>query len=112
MVLHDPCDVLLEAAKLAGYARREDASTGCFAAFVAAWVALRLAAFPLLVVRSTLVEYPAQVPGAPGYVAFNAALLVLLGLHCYWFVLIVKVVARRLRSDTLQDVREEDSDEG
>ncbi|KAF8058828.1 ASC1-like protein 3 [Scenedesmus sp. PABB004] len=111
MVLHDACDVLMEAAKLAKYAAREDAAVGLFAVFVAAWLALRLVAFPLMVLRSSLFELPAVLGGGPAPAwlrAFNALLLGLLLLHCYWFGLILRVVWLTLATGAASDVREDD----
>jgi hypothetical protein len=66
MLLHDACDVVMEAAKICNYCQQEELATAFFAVFVVAWVVLRLAAFPLIVIRSTLLEYPRLVPVRAG----------------------------------------------
>ncbi len=66
LLLHDPVDALLEAAKILKYSGAMDAANGTFAAFVAAWLGLRLVAYPLGVLRSTLLELPAALASACG----------------------------------------------
>lgn len=111
MLLHDANDVLMEAAKLAKYSKREDLSVGLFATFTVAWLLLRLVCFPAMVIRSTLWELPAllNVP-AGSYYMFNGLLLMLLVLHCYWFSLILRIVWLTLTTGQANDVRE-DGDE-
>jgi TLC domain len=53
MVLHDPSDVLLEAAKMLNYTKQDLLSTAVFAAFMLSWVILRLVYFPFWIVQST-----------------------------------------------------------
>ncbi|WIA39479.1 hypothetical protein OEZ86_005577 [Tetradesmus obliquus] len=109
MLLHDANDVLMEAAKLAKYCKKEDLSLGLFASFVVAWLGLRLLAFPLMVIRSTLYELPSILGGKTNsYYMFNGLLLMLLVLHCYWFTLILRVVWVTLTTGQTQDVREDD----
>jgi ceramide synthetase len=109
MLLHDANDVLMEAAKLAKYCKKEDLSLGLFASFVVAWLGLRLICFPLMVIRSTLYELPGVLDGKPPmFYMFNGLLLLLLMLHCYWFTLIMRVVYVTLTTGQTQDVREDD----
>ncbi len=113
MLLHDATDVLMEAAKSCSYAGAESAAAALFAAFVLVWAALRLAAYPLLVLRSTLWELPRALgPNPPLYLPFNAGLVALWGFNCYWSTLIWRVLRMQLSTGATQDVREEDSDEG
>lgn len=109
MLLHDANDVLMEAAKLFKYCKKEDISLGLFVAFFIAWIALRLVCFPLMVIRSTLFELPGTLGGRPPlYYMFNSLLLMLFALHCYWFTLILKVVWLTLTTGEAQDVREDE----
>eukprot|EP00775_Hariotina_reticulata_P011992 gene11992-12136_t len=109
MLLHDATDILMEAAKLLKYSRKEDLSVGMFAMFVIAWLLLRLMAYPLMVIRSTLFELPVVLGGRPPmYYMFNSLLLLLFVLHCYWFTLIMKVVWLALTTGAANDVREDD----
>lgn len=109
MLLHDANDVLMEAAKLFKYCKKEDISLGFFVAFFVAWIALRLTCFPLMVIRSTLYELPETLGRrTPMYYMFNSLLIMLFILHCYWFTLILRVVCVTLTTGETQDVREDD----
>lgn len=109
MLLHDATDILMEAAKLLKYSRKEDLSVGMFAMFVVAWLLLRLTAYPLMVIRSTLFELPVVLGGRPPmFYMFNGLLLLLFVLHCYWFTLILKIVWLALTTGAANDVREDD----
>ena len=110
MVLHDPSDVLLEAAKLASYARRERAAAALFAALIASWAVLRLAAFPRIV-WSCWADPPAALGGHPvGCLEMAAGLSLLVCLHVYWGAIIAAVAARRVRGGGLADAREEEGE--
>ena len=109
MALHDPSDVLLEAAKLASYAGLEKGAAALFALLAASWAALRLWALPARVMRAVALDAPRALGGPPlGSRPLAAALLVLWGLHCYWFALIVRVAWTQATSGRLRDAREED----
>lgn len=109
MLLHDACDVFMEGAKLAKYAKQDGASVGLFACFTVAWVLLRLVCFPLFVIRSSLWEAPRLTGVDPAVLqGLNGLLLVLLLLHCYWFSLILRVVWITLTTGSATDVRESD----
>jgi hypothetical protein len=110
MLLHDANDVLLEAAKLAQYWQKQAASTALFASFTVVWLMLRLGYFPFVIVRSTIWEQVAVLGFQPPYYyMFNGLLCVLVGLHMYWFVMILKVVGLQLNTGRAHDVREDDS---
>jgi hypothetical protein len=90
MLLHDISDIFLEAAKLCRYQKKPATSMVYFGLFFVSWVILRMLYFPLVIIRSTLSE-PITLVGRvygiepmPHYAIFNALLLVLLVLHCYW----------------------------
>ena len=111
MALHDPSDVLLEAAKLASYAGFERGAAALFALLAGSWAALRLWALPSRVMRSVALDAPRVLGGSPwGSRQLNGALLVLWCLHCYWFALIVRVAWAHLTSGRLRDAREEEED--
>lgn len=118
-VLHDACDVWMEAAKLCRYAGARAASTAFFVLFLAAWLALRMAYFPLVVIRSTSVEasallewYGPSPANRAIWAGFNALLLVLQALHVYWFFFIARIALRALTLPTgVEDVRSDDEEE-
>ncbi len=62
MILHDPSDICLEAAKVASYAGAEAPSTALFAALLLTWCSLRLGVLPFWVIRSALCAPSAQHP--------------------------------------------------
>ena len=111
MLLHDPSDVLLEAAKLASYAGWHGIAGCLFCGLAASWAVLRLAALPR-VVRSVLIDAPAILGGPPaGSRPLAAALALLVGLHAYWFGLIVRVGVHSVAGRGLRDAREADEAE-
>ena len=97
--MNDACDIFLEAAKLAAYARREALSSACYCAFAATWAVLRMG-------YSGAVVLPAVWGGAWGLVARYGAsdvhvglwavcvsLLGLLQLQhaCWWYYIARKI---------------------
>ena len=111
MLLHDPSDVLLEAAKLASYAGWHGLAGCLFCGLAASWAVLRLAALPR-VVRSAVVDAPLILGGPPaGSRPLAAALCLLVGLHAYWFGLIVRVGVHSVAGRGLRDAREADENE-
>jgi ceramide synthetase len=114
-VLHDACDVWMEAAKLCIYLRWHALAEALFVLFMASWVALRLGAFPLVIIRSTCLQAVAEFLPVYGprpvtvtaWAIFNVLLLVLLGLHCYWFYFIVRIAVRTIKGNP-GDVRSDD----
>lgn len=116
-VLHDACDVFMEAAKLCKYAGFEAGSTAFFVAFLSAWLALRMAYFPLVIIKSTSVEstmlfvdYGPSPENVAIWAGFNALLLLLQALHIYWFYFIALIAHGALTSG-VKDVRSDDEAE-
>ncbi|MEW5302342.1 MAG: hypothetical protein WDW38_000358 [Sanguina aurantia] len=114
MLVHDCCDMWMEAAKLARYCGRNAQANAWFVLFFLSWIVFRLIIFPFYIIRSTLFEpillvvVPYKIEASPHYQIFNALLLVLLVLHIYWSWLIFKVLHRSLTQGEVADVREED----
>jgi ceramide synthetase len=107
-MLNDAADIFLEAAKVATYCRKEGLALALFIAFTAAFLLLLLGWFLLMVIRSTLFEAPlALQKWPPCYHGTNALLLVLLGLNCYWFGLVLRIAWMKLTTGDAHDVREE-----
>ena len=98
-VINDACDIWLEAAKLASYARAETLSAAFYCAFAATWAVLRMAYSPLVVFASvyseawTLVErFGASDFHVGLWATFNVLLLVLQVQHAFWWYLIIKKI--------------------
>lgn len=94
--LHDFADPLLEAAKMANYARRERLCTTLFVIFGAAFIVSRLAIFPLWILNTTLFESWEIIGPYPSWWLFNALLLILQVLHAIWSYLIVQTASKAL----------------
>ncbi len=54
MLLHDPSDIFLEAAKLLNYAGLDPSATAAFAGLLCSWLLLRLTLLPFWVIRSCM----------------------------------------------------------
>ena len=107
MLIHDCTDVLMETAKLFEYQQLSILANTFFVLFLVAWLALRMIAFPAWIMWSTIFEV-VQVLGTPppGYLLINTLFVVLYFIHCYWFVLILKVAYGFIVSGKAEDLRE------
>lgn len=116
LISHDIADILLEFCKLMRYDRKLKTLTNIgFAVFLFGWVLTRLGYYPLVVVRSSLFESAeliqpdykltdlTQIPHAPRVIVLM--LFVLLLLHIFWTVIIMKVVAKAVTQGEATDVR-------
>lgn len=110
MLLHDINDVIMEVAKCLNYSQLHAISNVAFAVFMAAWVALRLYAFPAVIIRSTLFD-SVRVLGytPPHHGLLNTLLCVLVCFHVYWFGLILRVAFITLRKGHGEDIREKEA---
>ncbi|KAK9811896.1 hypothetical protein WJX72_012030 [[Myrmecia] bisecta] len=112
MVLHDACDIFLEGAKMLNYLKFEKTSTAVFVVFVIVWIALRLVYFPFWIIHSTswgmwtVLDYKTQSSWTID--ALNAMLYLLLVMHIYWFVLIMKIAWCKITTGVSADSREDD----
>lgn len=109
MMLHDINDVIMELAKCLNYAEQHMAANGAFAAFVLSWAALRLYAFPAILIRSTLFD-SVRVLGytPPHHGLLNTLLCVLCCFHMYWFGLILRVAYMTVVKGQGEDIREKE----
>eukprot|EP01135_Chromosphaera_perkinsii_P003540 Nk52_evm13s247 gene=Nk52_evmTU13s247 len=120
LYVHDFCDVCMELAKCFQYFKVQNGalvwvfeflSNVVFGIFVLAWIYFRLYVYPCQVFLST--SYHSLNSTSPPpilYQFFNSLLLILLVLHLFWFVLILKVLHRVLwLGKPAEDNREEDS---
>nr|GMC83343.1 LAG1 longevity assurance homolog 2-like [Ipomoea batatas] len=56
LALHDASDILLEAAKLSKYSKKEFGASLCFGLFAISWLVLRLVFFPFWVIKSSSMQ--------------------------------------------------------
>ncbi|GJP55687.1 hypothetical protein CLOM_g14625 [Closterium sp. NIES-68] len=117
--LHDISDVLLEVAKLCLYSKFELGANVSFALFATTWVMFRLWWFPRNVLYSFCCEsikywdlkrYPVLLPRL--YYALNFATIMMIEMHCYWWILICRVLYRQLVAGRVEgDVRSDEEDD-
>jgi len=119
MLLHDFADVFLESAKVFNYSSKakghEWAKVVCdvlFGIFALTFFVTRLILYPIFVIRSVLFEAPGFF-GIDwlGYWLFASLLLVLQGLHIFWFYLIARMLVRLFTTGIEKDERSDDEDE-
>ncbi|AWP02476.1 putative ceramide synthase 5 [Scophthalmus maximus] len=106
MCVHDASDFLLEAAKLANYAKYQRLCDFLFIVFSVAFFITRLVVYPIWVLNSTMFESWAIVGPFPSWWLFNFLLLVLQLLHVIWSYLISRIALKAvLRGKVCNDVR-------
>nr|XP_023653417.1 ceramide synthase 6 [Paramormyrops kingsleyae] len=94
MCLHDAADVLMEAAKMANYAKCQRVCNVIFVMFALVFVSSRLGVYPIWVLNTTLFESWEIIGPYPSWWVFNSLLLLLQVLHVFWFYLIVRLLCR------------------
>ena len=114
-LLHDVSDIPLELAKASKYANMETLTNTFFAIFFLVWVLSRLVYFPLHIIRPAVFEVPKcpHISRKRFYAmgGFASLLISLLIMHIYWTYLIVKIFKKALFNKTVDDIREDDSDD-
>ena len=115
LILHDFGDIWLNFAKVFQYlgdtGLMDLLSTLFFVIFILVFFATRLVFLPLTVIPSGYWEALQLKPAAtPGWGAMNASLIILQGLHVFWFYLIMQAAGRKIFSGKLADQREEDAE--
>ncbi|VDM68658.1 unnamed protein product, partial [Strongylus vulgaris] len=116
LISHDVADILLEFGKLTRYDRGLKPLTNiCFIVFLTGWIITRLGYYPLVLVRSALFEASrliqpdydlldlTQVPYAPRVIIIM--LFILLILHVFWTLIIMKIVIKTATQGEAGDVR-------
>uniref|UniRef100_A0AAV2K199 TLC domain-containing protein n=1 Tax=Knipowitschia caucasica TaxID=637954 RepID=A0AAV2K199_KNICA len=96
MCLHDAADVLIEAAKMANYAKCHLLCNLLFAMFALLFISSRLGVFPIWILNTTLLESWEIVGPYPSWWLFNLLLLLLQLLHSFWSYLIVRTACRAI----------------
>ncbi|CAD6893233.1 unnamed protein product [Tilletia laevis] len=114
MLLLDPCDILLSAAKMLRYAGVQTVCDIVFGLFLLAWLVLRHILY-LRVLYSVIydVDLTSDVgsPKASIHRGLIAGLVALQVLLLMWFVMIVKVAYRVVTGSGAADTRSDDEDE-
>ena len=118
LLLHDISDVFLESAKVFNYISKARggkwASSVCdslFALFAISFLIARLIVYPKYLVHSFLFEAPEIMGYWPGYPVFAGLLLILQGLHIFWFYLILRMIPSLLSTGIQKDERSDDEAE-
>ncbi|KAK5921067.1 hypothetical protein CgunFtcFv8_024804 [Champsocephalus gunnari] len=96
MCLHDAADVLIEAAKMANYAKCQILCNLLFAMFAIIFISSRLAVYPVWILNTTLFESWEIVGPYPSWWVFNLLLISLQLLHSFWSYLIMKTACRAI----------------
>ncbi|XP_061076314.1 ceramide synthase 5 isoform X3 [Conger conger] len=96
MFVHDSSDFLLEAAKLANYARYQRLCDSVFVVFSGIFFGTRLIIFPFWILHTTLFESWEIVGPYPSWWLFNGLLLVLQVLHIIWSCLIARIAYKAI----------------
>lgn len=128
LVLHDVGDILLYGTKIVHYLGLAGLDTALFAVFAVGFYVSRLIVLPRIT-YAVIVETVREVTVNPGlcswamyfetallhWVGFMVLLFSLVALHCFWFVLILKMIYRELflqKSISKEgDIREDDDDD-
>ncbi|XP_016117700.1 ceramide synthase 2-like, partial [Sinocyclocheilus grahami] len=97
-----------QSAKMFNYARWKNACNYIFILFAAIFIVTRLIIFPFRIMYCTWVFPVTLYPPFFGYYFFNGLLMVLLCLHIFWAVLIIRLAFRFLSSNS--SVEDERSD--
>lgn len=109
MLIHDINDVIMELAKISNYNNLTTLANALFVLFVLCWVALRMVAYPSIIIQSTLFEIRKVIgPDPPCYWVINVPILLLYCIHIYWLYLILEIVWKMVKTGEAEDVREED----
>uniref|UniRef100_A0A8B9KE73 Ceramide synthase 5 n=1 Tax=Astyanax mexicanus TaxID=7994 RepID=A0A8B9KE73_ASTMX len=96
LCVHDTSDFLLEAAKLANYAKYQRLCDFLFVVFGAAFFGTRLIIYPFWILNSTMFESWEIVGPYASWWVFNPLLLVLQVLHIIWSYLIARIAFKAL----------------
>uniref|UniRef100_A0A3Q1EXH6 Ceramide synthase 5 n=1 Tax=Acanthochromis polyacanthus TaxID=80966 RepID=A0A3Q1EXH6_9TELE len=96
LCVHDASDFLLEAAKLANYAKYQRFCDFLFIVFSVVFFITRLVIFPVWILNSTMFESWSIVGPFPSWWLFNFLLLVLQVLHIFWAYLIARIALKAM----------------
>lgn len=108
LLAHDISDVPLELAKLFKYVKYDRCAQISFGVFAFLFFVARLIIFPFFLLRSVLFEYPVVISHSPAWWIMVILLIILQGMHIYWFILIYQMTRTLLIDSSLEgDIRSE-----
>uniref|UniRef100_A0A2K5EMN3 Ceramide synthase 5 n=1 Tax=Aotus nancymaae TaxID=37293 RepID=A0A2K5EMN3_AOTNA len=96
MCLHDVSDFLLEAAKLANYAKYQRLCDTLFVIFSAVFMVTRLGIYPFWILNTTLFESWEIIGPYTSWWLLNGLLVILQVLHVIWSYLIARIALKAL----------------
>ncbi|XP_064494913.1 ceramide synthase 5 isoform X1 [Pseudopipra pipra] len=96
LCLHDASDFLLEAAKLANYAKYQRVCDAFFMLFGVVFIVTRLGIYPFWILNTTLFESWELIGPYPSWWLFNGLLVTLQVLHVIWSYLIIRTASKAL----------------
>ncbi|KAJ0023418.1 hypothetical protein NQD34_003318 [Periophthalmus magnuspinnatus] len=116
MAVHDASDFLLEAAKMANYAKYQRVCDSIFIVFSLVFFVTRLIIYPIWVLNSTMFESWDIVGPFPSWWVFNSLLLVLQVLHIIWCYLIARIAVKaiahgKVSNDVRSDIESSSEEE-
>ncbi|XP_077362586.1 ceramide synthase 2a [Festucalex cinctus] len=111
MLAHDASDYLMESAKMFNYAGWKKTCNFIFVVFAAVFIITRLVIFPFCIIHATLVYPLTLYRPFFGFYFFNGLLLVLLALHVFWTVLIMRMVIKFLPGNDIVEDERSDKEE-
>nr|XP_057904020.1 ceramide synthase 2-like [Doryrhamphus excisus] len=111
MLVHDAADYLMESAKMFNYAGWKRTCNCIFTVFAVVFIITRLIIFPFCIIHATLVYPLSLYKPFFGFYFFNGLLLVLLTLHIFWAVLIVRMVIKFLPGNDIVEDERSDKEE-
>ncbi|CAL1584940.1 unnamed protein product [Knipowitschia caucasica] len=111
MLVHDASDYLMESAKMFNYAGWRMTCNIIFTLFAAVFIVTRLVILPFWIIHTTWVYPLTLYPPFFGFYFFNGLLLVLLALHVFWAVLILRMVVKFLPANNIVEDERSDKEE-
>ncbi|CAE8618456.1 unnamed protein product [Polarella glacialis] len=119
MFLHDSSDIVVDILKMTNYLGLDSESglflaEACFAINLVTWPILRMWYFPMKAMRSSLPlswgwgDYPYELESLMSFAnACRGLLVVLLVMHCWWYFLFLRILARLIKGNAGHDAGRE-----
>ncbi|XP_062116798.1 ceramide synthase 1 LOH3-like [Humulus lupulus] len=117
LAIHEGTDVILEFAKMAKYSGYEGVASVFLVLFIFSFTVLRIVLYPFWILWSTRYEVVSVLgkdnPMVNGvyYSMFNTLLLGLFLCHIYWWLLMLRMLVRKIKTSKLEDDVRSDNEE-